>query len=183
MLDKLLYKNIPIDVIQSKVSEATGVSIEYMLLPDRYPGSRKREYVEARQLSMTLSKKYSRYSLAIIGSHHGERDHATVLHAIKTVNNLLYTKDIEMIFNFRKSLELINDWNSKRVSVPTITDLNKIKKKLEKELNSVNKHINRIMITKIDNKSNLIKIWIKNHVPLDIRKQLLDNYSLSVIPG
>jgi len=65
------YFNLPLDVINSK--------------------TRKREIVQARQLAMFFSKKHTKSSLATIGQHCGNKDHATVLHAVKTVNNLLDT--------------------------------------------------------------------------------------------
>jgi chromosomal replication initiator protein len=40
---------------------------------------------------MFFSKSLTKASLASIGSHIGGKDHATVLHACKTVNNLIDT--------------------------------------------------------------------------------------------
>jgi chromosomal replication initiator protein len=65
--------------------------------------TRKREIVQARQITMYFSKNMTKYSLASIGSQIGNKDHATVLHACKTVNNLketdknfrLYVDEIE----------------------------------------------------------------------------------------
>lgn len=65
------YFNLPLDVINSK--------------------TRKREIVQARQLAMYFSKKHTKSSLATIGMHCGNKDHATVLHACRTVNNLVET--------------------------------------------------------------------------------------------
>jgi len=53
--------------------------------------TRKREIVQARQLAMYFSKKHTKSSLATIGLHCGNKDHATVLHACKTVTNLIET--------------------------------------------------------------------------------------------
>ena len=50
--------------------------------------TRKREIVQARQLAMFFSKQYTTASLATIGEEIGNKDHATVLHACKTVSNL-----------------------------------------------------------------------------------------------
>jgi chromosomal replication initiator protein len=57
--------------------------------------TRKRHVVQARQLAMFFAKKFTKASLAI-GS---QRDHATVLHACKTVDKLLprQTKFVEDI--------------------------------------------------------------------------------------
>ena len=65
------YFNIPIDSIQSR--------------------TRKREIVQARQLTMYFAKKLTKASLAIIGLQCGNKDHATVLHACKTIANLAET--------------------------------------------------------------------------------------------
>ena len=68
------YFKIPIDQIQSK--------------------TRKRDVVQARQLAMFFAKKYTKASLSSIGSQIGNRDHATVLHACKTVKNLSETDKV-----------------------------------------------------------------------------------------
>ena len=51
--------------------------------------SRKREVVQARQIAMYLSKQLTKSSLSSIGNTIGQRDHATVLHACKIVNDLM----------------------------------------------------------------------------------------------
>jgi chromosomal replication initiator protein len=51
--------------------------------------TRKREVVEARQVSMYFAKHMTRDSLATIGMKIGGKDHATVLYACKTINNLI----------------------------------------------------------------------------------------------
>ncbi len=50
--------------------------------------SRKREVVQARQIAMYLAKNNTDFSTAKIGSLIGRKDHATVLHACKTVREL-----------------------------------------------------------------------------------------------
>ena len=62
---------MPIDLIKSK--------------------TRKREIVQARQLTMYFAKQLTKNSLATIGAQCGNKDHATVLHACRTVNNLAET--------------------------------------------------------------------------------------------
>jgi chromosomal replication initiator protein len=47
--------------------------------------------VQARQIAMYFSKNLTKASLANIGAHLGGKDHATVLHACRTVNNLIET--------------------------------------------------------------------------------------------
>jgi chromosomal replication initiator protein len=53
--------------------------------------TRKREIVQARQLTMFFAKQLTKSSLATIGAQCGNKDHATVLHACRTVNNLSET--------------------------------------------------------------------------------------------
>ncbi len=53
--------------------------------------SRKREIVQVRQIAMYFSKKMTKNSLTSIGAQIGNKDHATVLHSCKTVDNLIET--------------------------------------------------------------------------------------------
>lgn len=66
--------------------------------------TRKREIVWTRQLCMTLGKLKTRNSLQSVGDYYGGFDHATVLHAMKTVKNLIETdkvirQDVGHLFN------------------------------------------------------------------------------------
>ena len=83
---KKTAREINIDYIQKAVCEYFNVPLEMI-------GSktRKREVVQARQIAMFFSKSYTKLSLAMIGLHCGNKDHATVLHACRTVNNLMET--------------------------------------------------------------------------------------------
>ena len=55
--------------------------------------TRQREVVEARQVLMVSRKQLTGKSLNMVGSEYS-KDHATVLHAIKTVNNLIETDKV-----------------------------------------------------------------------------------------
>ena len=79
-------KEISIDYIQKTVCEYFKVKME-----DIQSKTRKRDVVQARQLAMYFAKQYTKASLASIGKQIGKRDHATVLHACKTVKNLQET--------------------------------------------------------------------------------------------
>jgi hypothetical protein len=57
---------------------------------------------------MTLSKEYTKASLTTIGNAHGGRDHATVLHACKTINNLLDCRDPIVTMNYLRSKKSID---------------------------------------------------------------------------
>jgi len=87
------------DTIQRIVAEYFGLDVK-----DLQSRSRKRDIVQARQISMYLSKKYTDSSLDQIGTQIGNRNHATVIYALKTVRDLM---DVDK--QFRKSvLELEN---------------------------------------------------------------------------
>jgi chromosomal replication initiator protein len=101
MIDKYVKstaKEISIEYIQKIVSDYFAISIEQI-----NARTRKREIVQARQLCMYFAKKYTKLPLSSIGAACGNKDHATVLHACKTINNLqetdkkmrLYIEDIE----------------------------------------------------------------------------------------
>lgn len=89
IIDKFVKNNtreISIDYIQKVVCDYFDISLDSL-----NSKTRKREIVQARQLSMFFSKKLTKASLASIGLHCGNKDHATVLHACRTVNNLIET--------------------------------------------------------------------------------------------
>ena len=89
MLDKFVKntaREVSIDYIQKVVCDYFDIPVEIMKSK-----TRKREIVQARQLAMYFSKQLTKSSLAHIGKHCGNKDHATVLHACKTVNNLADT--------------------------------------------------------------------------------------------
>ncbi|WP_282136120.1 chromosomal replication initiator protein DnaA [Seonamhaeicola maritimus] len=96
-------REVSIDYIQKVVSDYFQMDIDTL-----QSKTRKRHIVQARQLAMFFAKKFTKASLASIGSQIGKRDHATVLHACKTVDNLSSTDK-----QFRKYVEDI----SKKLSV------------------------------------------------------------------
>lgn len=96
-------REVSIDYIQKVVSDYFQMDIDTL-----QSKTRKRHIVQARQLAMFFAKKFTKASLASIGSQIGKRDHATVLHACKTVDNLSSTDK-----QFRKYVEDL----SKKLSV------------------------------------------------------------------
>ncbi len=89
MIDKFVKntaREVSIDYIQKVVCDYFDLPIE--LLKSK---TRKREVVQARQIAMYFAKSMTKSSLATIGLHCGGKDHATVLHACRTVNNLMDT--------------------------------------------------------------------------------------------
>ena len=96
-------REVSIDYIQKVVSDYFQMDVDTL-----QSKTRKRHIVQARQLAMFFAKKFTKASLASIGSQIGKRDHATVLHACKTVDNLSSTDK-----QFRKYVEDL----TKRLSV------------------------------------------------------------------
>lgn len=94
--------DLTIEHIQQIIADYFNLDIESL-----HSKTRKRNVVQARQLAMFFSKKYTKSSLSTIGSQIGQRDHATVLHACKTVENLIetdrefkkYVSDLETKFS------------------------------------------------------------------------------------
>jgi len=89
MIDKFVKNTtheLSIDFIQKIVCDHFNISVEKISSK-----TRKRDVVQARQLAMYFSKKLTKSSLASIGLQCGNKDHATVLHACRTVSNLLET--------------------------------------------------------------------------------------------
>lgn len=91
-------REVSIDYIQKVVSDYFEMDVETL-----QSKTRKRHIVQARQLAMFFAKKFTKASLASIGSQIGKRDHATVLHACKTVDNLAETDK-----QFRKYIDDLN---------------------------------------------------------------------------
>ena len=74
--------NLSIEDIVRKVSEVSRVPEKEII-----GKSRKMELVEARQISMYLCRDIMEISLNNIGVYFGGRDHTTVMHAVKTIND------------------------------------------------------------------------------------------------
>ena len=90
-----ISREISIDYIQKAVCEFFSVPIDLLKAK-----TRKREVVQARQLSMFLAKNHTKNSLKSIGQFFGGRDHSTVIHSCQAVQNLIDT-DIQ----FKKSVD------------------------------------------------------------------------------
>jgi chromosomal replication initiator protein len=102
MINKLVNntkRELTIDYISKVVSDYFCIPVDSLSVK-----TRKREIVQARQIAMYFSKNLTQSSLASIGSQIGGKDHATVLHACRTVTNL---KEIDK--NFRLSIDEIEN--------------------------------------------------------------------------
>jgi len=79
--------DVTIDKVQKVVCDYFNISRDELLSK-----TRKRQIVQARQIAMYMSRSLiSNCSLSTIGAEIGGKDHATVLHACTTVNDLMTT--------------------------------------------------------------------------------------------
>ena len=76
-------KIITVDKIQNTVSNFFNISLSEMLSQRR-----SRPLARPRQIAMYLSKKMTTRSLPEIGRRFANRDHTTVIHAVKTITRL-----------------------------------------------------------------------------------------------
>lgn len=95
-------RRITIEEIQRKVAEHWRIHIREMSSPRR-----ARSVARPRQVAMYLAKQLTSRSLPEIGRKFGDRDHTTVIHAIKRVTELMETdggfcEDVELL---RRMLE------------------------------------------------------------------------------
>jgi len=79
-------REISMEYIQKLVCEYFEVPVEMVKSK-----TRKREIVQARQISMYLAKSHTKTSLKSIGQFFGGRDHSTVIYACQTVEDLIDT--------------------------------------------------------------------------------------------
>ena len=75
---------VNVDFIQKTVADHYSVPVA--LLKEK---TRKKEIVTARQVAMYFTKEFTSHSLKTIGFHFGGRDHATVIHSVQTVSDLI----------------------------------------------------------------------------------------------
>ncbi|NYT52677.1 MAG: chromosomal replication initiator protein DnaA [Candidatus Vesicomyosocius endoextente] len=97
-LIKPQIKNIDINDIQKEIIKHYNLTIS-----DLNSKSRKQHTVLARQMAMFICYKLTSLSLTKIGKHFGNRDHSTVLYAIKKIKE----KHLENI-KIKNDYELIN---------------------------------------------------------------------------
>jgi len=90
-------KKITIEEIQKKVAEHFNIRITDMHSPRR-----SRSVARPRQIAMYLAKSITSRSLPEIGRKFGGRDHTTVMHAVKKVEELKHEDS-----NFKEDVELL----------------------------------------------------------------------------
>ncbi len=90
-------RRITIDEIQRKVAEHYNIR-----LADMHSARRSRNVARPRQVAMFLAKQLTARSLPEIGRKFGGRDHTTVMHAVRKVEELVgedvsFAQDVEVI--------------------------------------------------------------------------------------
>ena len=90
-------RRVTIDEIQRRVAEHYNIKTS-----DMHSAKRTRTIARPRQVAMYLSKHLTEASLPEIGRKFGGRDHATVMHAVKKVNELMQEdraigEDVELL--------------------------------------------------------------------------------------
>jgi chromosomal replication initiator protein len=90
-------QEITVENIKQLVAKHFDVPIEKM-----QSKTRMRDVVVARQLSMYLAKNYTNSSLKVIGDSFGGRDHSTVIHSLKTVQDMMDTD-----LNFKDKVNIL----------------------------------------------------------------------------
>jgi len=100
---KNISREVSIDFIQKTVCDYFEVPLEKLK-----EKTRKRQIVQARQLSMFLVKNFTKNSLKTIGKHFGGRDHSTVIHSCQAVQNLMDTDSNfkESVLEIQKKIQL-----------------------------------------------------------------------------
>ena len=90
--DFIIYNNkqINVELIQNTVAAHYNLSIQEMLSQRR-----SRSLARPRQIAMYLAKQYTTNSLPDIGRKFSNRDHTTVIHAVKKIDDLI-KKDNEI---------------------------------------------------------------------------------------
>ncbi|MCM8594651.1 chromosomal replication initiator protein DnaA [Accumulibacter sp.] len=78
-----LNRQITVDVIQKTVAEYYKIKVG-----DLFSKKRTRVIVRPRQIAMWLAKNLTTQSYPAIGDAFGGRDHTTVLHAVRTIDDL-----------------------------------------------------------------------------------------------
>ena len=92
-LDERIYpiiKKSKVKITEKQIFEIVGR--EYGLTKEEIISrSRKRECVESRHLMAYIIKRKTRFSLKNIGERLGGRDHTTIIHSVRTFEDLFET--------------------------------------------------------------------------------------------
>ncbi|MDP7004666.1 MAG: chromosomal replication initiator protein DnaA [Phycisphaerales bacterium] len=107
---------------ENKSDVPTNISIQNILdsvtvfynikLSDLLSKRRHKSITVPRQVGMWLSRKHTRFSLEEIGGYFGGRDHTTVMHAIKTIDNKIEGDEV-----FQREINLLGEQLSDKLGV------------------------------------------------------------------
>jgi chromosomal replication initiator protein len=93
---------VSIDLVQKVVSNFFNIKISDLKVKRKYKG-----YVLPRQIAMYLSRKLTNASLLEIGDKFGGKDHSTVLHSVKKIEEKMSKEDSfkETVENLRSQIK------------------------------------------------------------------------------
>lgn len=92
---------LTIDQIQKIVADYFGVSADVLRSK-----TKKKEFVQARQIAMYFCKKFTNASLKTIGLNFGGRDHSTVIHSIHTIEESMKDDSfVDMLSAIQRRIE------------------------------------------------------------------------------
>jgi len=151
--------------------------------------TRKREILEPRQMAIWLAVKYTRMSKVAIGANIGGKDHATVLHSVRVVDNLLDTDKFysrsfnEMYGEFKKKVlpqistyVAKDDYSLGLFNAKTLqqkTDV--IKREYEKRLVGIYMHSVKILknLQKDISEDNVMEGFRKTKITKELQKSIV----------
>ncbi len=97
LVGKTVFSQLSLKHITTTVGQACNVNVKSII-----GQSRKMELVNARHMAMFLCRELTSSSLISIGKYFGGRDHSTVIHACKTIEDRLQQEG-----SFEKQLQAI----------------------------------------------------------------------------
>ena len=98
----LQAKLVTIDNIQKTVAEYFKIKLAEMLSKKR-----NRSLARPRQMAMTLAKELTNHSLPEIAAAFGGRDHTTVIHARRTIKDLI-ARDANLAEDYRNLVRILS---------------------------------------------------------------------------
>ena len=89
LAEQVVSRLVHVSAADCSIDNITTAVCEHFNVPEKqlYAASRKREIAQARQVAMYLAKKMTDKSYVEIGRLMGNRNHATVMHAVSTVSD------------------------------------------------------------------------------------------------
>lgn len=106
LAEEVVGRLVHVDSSGITIDNITAAVCEHFNLPEKtlYANTRKREVAQARQIAMYVAKQMTDKSLVEIGRQMGNRNHATVLHAVRTI-----TEELEHDSFLRRSVKQIEN--------------------------------------------------------------------------